>query len=54
MSDLQKEIEKLLNSYSAENASNTPDFILAEYLLGCLNVFNNAVSRRTDWYGENL
>ena len=47
----RKELEDLINSYSKENGSDTPDFILAEYLDDCLTFFDKAVSRRTKWYG---
>ena len=44
------EIENLINKYSKENGSNTPDFILAEYLMNCLITFNVATNKRTKWY----
>lgn len=44
---LQKDLAALLNSYSAENGSNTPDAVLADYLLSCLEAFNTAVRART-------
>lgn len=47
----ETELEHLINKYSKENDSNTPDFILAEYLKGCLDVFNNIVPKRDKWYG---
>jgi hypothetical protein len=51
MSDLGVEIRETLNRNCAENASNTPDYILAEYLLECLNAFDKAVKTRDSWYG---
>ena len=48
----QKELESLINSYSKENGSNTPDFILAEYLKDCLEIFNKAVYSREIWNGR--
>lgn len=48
--NFRKELESLLNRYSKENGSDTPDFILAEYLEGCLDAFDVAVCRRTEWY----
>lgn len=36
MTDLRKEIEIAINRCSAENGSNTPDFILAQFLVECL------------------
>jgi len=50
MSKFRKELETLINSHSLENASNTPDFILAEYLENCLKAFDYAVLQRTSWY----
>lgn len=46
------ELTSALNRYSAENRSNTPDFILAKYLIGCLNAFDVAVNMREDYYGR--
>lgn len=50
---LTREIREVLNRHSAENASNTPDFILAQYLFGCLAAWNTAVQQRETWYGRN-
>lgn len=49
--DLRKKIEQAINSCSAENGSNTPDFILAEYLTDCLSTFDKASKAREKWYG---
>ncbi len=49
---LRKEIEQAINRNSAENGSNTPDFILAEYLTDCLAAFDKAVKAREEWYGR--
>lgn len=48
----RKELEELINRYSKENGSNTPDFILAEYLVNTLAVFDTAVRARENWYGR--
>ena len=45
----EEEITDLINKYSVENKSNTPDFILAECLLGCLRAYELAVNRRAAW-----
>ena len=50
----EKELEELINRHSKENGSDTPDFILAEYLLGCLNNFNTTIKERESWYGRQL
>jgi len=44
------ELTTLINKYSLENASDTPDHILAKYLQGCLNNFNVVLSLRQEWY----
>lgn len=46
----EKELESLINKYSKESGSNTPDFILANYLNDCLLTYNTAVNRRDKWY----
>lgn len=51
--EFEKELQALLNRYSAENESNTPDFILAQYLIGCLRAWNTAVQQRETWYGRD-
>jgi hypothetical protein len=50
MTDFRKELEALINRHSKENGSDTPDFILAEYLNDCLAAYDKAVTRRTKWY----
>ncbi len=50
--DLRKEIEWAINRHSAENGSNTPDWLLAEYLIECLNTFDRFVTAREKWYGR--
>ncbi len=52
--DLQATIASALNRFSAENASNTPDFILAQFLMGCLDAWNRSVQDRETWYGRSL
>jgi len=52
MEDFKKELEVLINKHSMENDSNTPDYILAEYLTDCLMVFNKTTQIRNDWYGK--
>lgn len=47
----QKELTSLINRYSKENDSNTPDFILAEYINNCLKSFSHTIHLRDQWYG---
>jgi len=53
MDNFRKELESLINRHSKENGSNTPDFILAEYLESCLAAFDTAVQNRSKWYGHH-
>lgn len=53
-SELSSELASLLNKYSKENGSNTPDFILAEYLIHCLKAWDCAVQSREEWYGRKF
>jgi len=52
--DLKRDIASMLNRHSRENESNTPDFILAEYLLMCLEAFEKTSNRREAWFGKSL
>lgn len=51
MSKFSRELEELINKHSLENESNTPDFILANYILNSLMAYTTAVNERTLWYG---
>jgi len=51
-SSFKNELQSLINRFSKENASNTPDFILAVYLENCLDAFNMACQQRETWYGR--
>ena len=48
------EIESLINRYSRENGSDTPDFILAEYITDCLDAYDKALQRREAWYDRKV
>ena len=48
--NFRRDLKRLLNRNSMENASNTPDFILANYLLACLLAFDTAVQQREIWH----
>ena len=43
----REELKDLLNKHSRENESNTPDAVLADYLMECLSAFDKATNRRT-------
>jgi hypothetical protein len=48
----EQELSNLINYHSLENGSDTPDFMLAEYLTGCLEVYNKTLKAREKWYGR--
>jgi len=49
---MEKELQKLLNKYSEDNKCNTPDFILAKYLIGCLDAFEVATGANIEWHSS--
>lgn len=53
MGSFEDELGAVINRYSQEQASNTPDFILAQFLIGCLAAWNTAVQQRETWYGRD-
>lgn len=50
--EFEEKLRATLNLACAENESDTPDYILATYLLTCLDAFNHAVVAREAWYGR--
>ena len=49
-----KEIESLINKYSIENGSDTPDFLLAQYLGDCLIAYQKVVTARDKWFNVDM
>lgn len=47
----RKALERLINSHSLENLSNTPDFILADFICLSLAALDTTIKIRDDWYG---
>lgn len=50
----EQELTHLINKYSMENLSRTPDFILAYYLKDCLFAYQNAQQRRLEYYNAHI
>ena len=44
--EFKKELESLINTYCMDTDSDTPDYILAEYMVSCLKAFNKATRER--------
>ena len=51
---LIQDFSTAINKVSAENNSNTPDFILGNYLVMCLENFDHITNMRNDWYSPNI
>lgn len=49
---LRRQFANILNCNSAENDSDTPDYILADYLIECLKTYNRTIKAREEWYGK--
>ena len=49
--NFKHDLAKLINIYSLESVSNTPDFIIAEYLTNTLLEFDKLMRSRDNWYG---
>lgn len=52
--ELLNGLARAINATSTENASNTPDFILANFVAACLDAFAEASLAREAWYGKSL
>lgn len=48
------ELTSLINKACKENESDTPDFILAEYIEQSLSAYQNAVKARDKWFGVSM
>jgi hypothetical protein len=51
--DFVRDLTALINRYSLENNSDTPDYILANYLFACLMSFDTATQQRDTHYGRD-
>ena len=48
----REELISVINCHCKENESDTPDFILAEYLIDCLETFDRATKKRSKWWSD--
>jgi len=53
MGEFRDKLREAVNECNRENGSDTPDWILAQYLEGCLDVFDKTVRQRSKWYGHH-
>jgi hypothetical protein len=52
--ELEKAVEHAINCHSRENVSDTPDWILANYMMASLIAFECTVKLREKWYGRKV
>jgi len=50
--DFKGELAKAINKYCIENGSNTPDFVIADYLFECIRNLETAINDRAAWFGR--
>jgi len=48
----QTELEGLLNKYSKDNDTNTPDFILSSFIAGILGAYKDAMDENIMWHSD--
>ena len=48
--EIVRDIAQVVNKYSLEQESQTPDYILAEYMLKSLSDLNRLMRDRDYWY----
>lgn len=51
-SNFRNELETIINRNCMECGSDTPDFVLAQFLEDSLNVFDKAIIAREKFYGR--
>ena len=51
--EFRRELVSLINRYSVENNSNTPDFIIAGYIIHCLEAYDMAAMANGMWHAED-
>jgi hypothetical protein len=52
--EFRTELTKLINRHSMENGSDTPDYILANYLTACLVAYDNALNERSARFSRGV
>jgi hypothetical protein len=48
--ELIEDLRRVLNQHSIDTAANTPDYLLAEYLNGCLDWYISTALQRDAWW----
>lgn len=50
--EFKRDLAEVINRHSREGRSNTPDFVLADYLYKCLLAYEIAVMENFNWHKE--
>ena len=48
----RSDLQDVINRHCMENESNTPDYMLADYLIECLRALDATINKRASWYGR--
>lgn len=48
------DVKTAINKNCIESGSNTPDFILSDYLVNCLLAYERIHQANESWYGKKL
>lgn len=54
MNDFERDIAAVLNKHGKDTETNTPDFILAEYINRTLMALAGMNTKNKDWHGEDV
>lgn len=52
MPTMFEDFRRALNTHSVDAELSTPDFILAEYLINCLNSYRQAKASTENWHSS--
>lgn len=53
-SEFQNELAALINKHSLENRTDTPDFILARYVVEALEALERHHHAKKSWYSDDI
>lgn len=52
--NLKQQFRTIMNIYGIDNECNTPDYILAEYLIDCLKSYKKIHNANRTWHGLSI
>ena len=53
LSEFKEKLSELINNYSIENDSDTPDYIISDYIFNQLKVLKDTINKRDTFYNFN-